>query len=114
MGIITTMRRQVCVYWAFSSFDDYGQPTWIAPVEIECRWEDVHEEFIDANEQRQISKAIVYVDREMTVGSVLMLSALDSGVDEDNPKQNDNAYEVRRFERLPNLKNTEILRTAIL
>lgn len=114
MSIITKMRKQSCVYWALTGFDNYGQPTWDSPVEIDCRWEDVHEEFIDANEQRQISKAIIYVDRDICVGSILMLGALDSGVDEISPKQNDNAYEIQRFEKLPTLKATEFLRTAIL
>ena len=114
MGIITTMRRQKAVYWAYLSVDTYGRPTWSAPVEIDCRWEDVNEEFLDEHSERQISMSKVYVDRDMKVGSVLMLGELDSGVDEDNPKDNDNAWEIRRFERLPNLKNTETLRTAIL
>ena len=114
MSIITSMRRQTAIYWALSSIDNYGRPTWSAPIEIECRWEDVHEEYIDAHMQRQLSSAIVYVDRDMEVGSMLKLGDLDSGIDQDNPRDNDDTWEIRRFDKLPNLKNSEYLRTAIV
>ena len=65
MSIITKMRKQTAVYWALSSYDEYGQPTWDSPVEIECRWEDKSEEFIVSDGTRQVSNAIVYVDRDM-------------------------------------------------
>ena len=61
-----------------------------------------------------ISSSIVYVDRVMKAKDVLMLGELDSGVDQDNPKDNTNAWEIQGFDKLPNLKNTEILRTAYL
>ena len=114
MGIITKMRKQTAIYWASNGIDEYGQPEYALPVDIDCRWEDAHEEFIDGEGTRQVSQAIVYVDRDMEVGSVLKLGVIDSGTDESNPKNNDDAFEVRRFEKLPNLKNTEYLRTAIL
>jgi hypothetical protein len=115
MGIITKMLKQTGVYWALgSTLTEYGKPTYDSPVEISVRWEDVVEEFMDAEGSVQKSRSLVYVDRDVAVGSVLMLGSLTTGVDTTNPKNNDGAWEVRHFEKLPNFKATEFLRTAYL
>ena len=116
MRILTKMLKQTAVWWPLTSvgFDDYGQPIPSTPVEIKVRWEDVGEEFLDVRGTIQMSRARVYVDRDVELGGVLMLGELDSGVDEANPKENDNAWEIRRVEKLPNLRNTEYLRTCYL
>jgi len=111
------MLKQVAVYWKLSSleFDNYGQPIPTTPVEIKCRWEDVSEEFLDANGTIQLSNARVYVDRDVEVGGVLMLGELDSGVmDLVDIKENENAWEIKRFEKLPTLRATQFLRTCYL
>jgi len=121
MGIITRMQKQICVYWPLASsdsggddFDDYGQPIVTTPIELNCRWEDVAEEFIDKNGTRQISHSKVYPDQDVDVGGILMLGTEDDITDLTNIKENDNAWEIRRFDKLPNLKATEFLRTAWL
>lgn len=121
MGIIKRMRKQKAVYWppessesAGDDFDDYGQPQVSDPVEIDCRWEEVSEEFIDATGTRQMSRAKVYVDRDVKVGGILMLGILSDITDPVNPKKNENAWEIRRFEKFPDLKAKEYLRTAFL
>jgi len=121
MSIITRMLKQTCVYWALASsesgglaYDDYGQPVVTDPVEIECRWEDVNEEFIDATGTKQTSRAKVYVSQDVDVGGILMLGELTDITDDDNPKENDGAWEIRKFDKLPNLRVTEFLRTAFL
>ena len=121
MGIITRMLKQTAVWWPLSSaesagidYDNYGQPVVADPVEIDVRWEDVSEEFLDRNGTVQLSRARVYVDRDVEVGGILMLGELTDITDENNPKENDNAWEIRRVEKLPNLKNTEYLRTCYL
>ena len=114
MSIITKMRRQTAVYWSFASIDQFGQKSFADAVIISCRWEDVSEEFLDVNGAVRMSLAKVYVDRDMALGGVLMLGALADITDEENPKGNIGAWEIRRFEKLPDLKAKEFLRTAIL
>ena len=114
MGILTKMLRQEASYWALVGFSQYGQPEYADPVEITCRWEDVNEEFIDAQGTRQMSHAMVYTDRDVTVGGVLMLGELESPVNEGDPKRNTGAWEIKRFDKLPTLKATKFLRTAYL
>lgn len=121
MGIITRMRKQICVYWGLQSsesggldYDEYGQPVYTDPIELECRWEDRSEEFIDPSGTRMTSAAVVYVDQDVDVGGVLMLGELEDITDESIPKENEGAHEIRAFNKLPNLRATEFLRTAYL
>jgi len=117
MQLLKKMLRQTAVYWNLSAleFDNYGQPIPTTPVEIKVRWEDVGEEFLDAAGTLQLSRAKVYVDRDVKVGGILMLGELDSGVmDLINVKENENAWEIRRFEKLPTIKATQFLRIAFL
>lgn len=121
MSVITRMRRQMAVYWALASseslgedFDDHGQPQWTDPVEIECRWDDVIEEFVDAQGTKRVSRSVVYVDRDVRVGEVLMLGSLSDVTEPANVLENDGAWQVLRFDKMPNLKATEFLRTAYL
>jgi hypothetical protein len=116
MSIITKMRKQTAIYWppSLSKFDAYGQPLSDPPVEISCRWEDVQEEILDPQGTSVVSKAKVYVDRDVELGGVLMLGELSEITDPSNPKANEGAWEIIKFERMPTLKATEFLRTVYL
>ncbi len=114
MGIITRMRKQTAVYWPFLSVDQFGKKAVGSPVEISCRWEDKSEEFLDSKGERQMSNAIVYVDRDMAVGGILMLGTTGDITDAVNIKENAGAWEIRRFDKLPNIRASEFLRTVYL
>ena len=115
------MLKMTCVYWPPGGedsggfdFDDYGKPLYATPVQIKCRWEDKAEEFLNSDGTREISNSVVYVDRDVRVGGVLLLDSLANVSDLTVPKNNDGAWEIKRFDKLPNLRNTEFLRTAYL
>ena len=124
MSLISRMITygQKAVYWALLGadsagvvdYDDYGQPQYTDPVEINCRWEEITIEFLDSQGTRQLSNARVYVGQDVDIGGVLMLGELADVTDDDIPKENDNAWEIRRFEKLPTLRNRETLRTVFL
>jgi len=116
MSIITKMLKQAAVYWPLIaiSYDQYGQPQWDSPVEINCRWEDTTEEFIAKDGTLQKCRSKVFVDRDLQLGGMLMLGELDSSVNEADPKQNDLAYEIKSFAKVPNLRVKEFLRTVYL
>lgn len=114
MSIIKKMRKQNAVYWAFDKVDQFGKKSFISPVQIKCRWDGVIEEFLDSTGEIRMSKAKVYVDRDTPVGGVLMLGLIADITDSVNIKENEGAWEIRRFDTTPNLKATEFLLTAML
>ena len=74
MSLITRMLKQKAIYWPVDGKDSYGQPTNGGPVAIKCRWEDVQEEFITPKGTTEMSKAVVYVDRDMEAGGLLLIA----------------------------------------
>jgi len=122
MGIVQKMLNyDTCVYWALASnesggiaYDDYGQPLYTDPVELKCRWDGVAKEFVDAKGTTLVSRAVVYVESDVDVGGLLFhgtLDELDSGLD---PRTQDGAWEIKRFDKIPHLKYKWFLRVAYL
>jgi len=111
------MRRQRAVLWVRSDTpDNYGRFSYEEPVEIRCRWEDVAKEFRDSQGQTVMANSIVYVDRIIKVGDMLRRGEISS--DEPADPRDDTlteiAFEVQRFDQLPDLKNRLTLLTAYL
>lgn len=107
--------RQTAVYWPpETEFDEYGDPEPQDPVEISCRWEEELKEFVDLDGTTKLSRAQVYVDRDVKRGGILMKGELEDITDYDNPKENTRAEEILAFETMPNIRNTGQLRIAFL
>ena len=122
MSIITSSQRQKAVYWPRGVSDEFGNPAPGTAVEINCRWEDRHDMFLDAGGEEQISKSVVTPNRDVVVGGWLWLGTLAScpAALVADPQAGDLAdgitlpREIRAFERIPTLKNTETYREALL
>ena len=115
MAIIKTMRKQRAVLWVRSSTPDvYGRFSYDTPVEIRCRWEDVIQEFRDSKGQTVMSKSIVYVDRIIKVGDMLRRGTIDDDEPVDPRDLPEQAYEVQRFDQLPDIRAKLTLLTAYL
>lgn len=128
MGIIAKMRKQNAIYWPPATPDNYGRPTAGTLVELvlvpggsnyRVRWENKTEQYLDAQGTIRQSTSVVYVPRlpdgsEVVVGGSLWLGDRDDLTDEAIPSNNPGAGEIQRFDTLPNLKNTEYLRTCYL
>lgn len=113
MSLITKMRKQKAIYWARSTMDQYGRFAFASPVEIDCRWDDEAAQFLTPKGEEQVSRSMVYVDRDMIPGDRLQLGELASNTPDD-PLESHSSFEIRQFAKNPNLKATEFLRTAIL
>lgn len=109
MSLIKKMRKQKAVYWARGNPDVFGSFAFLEPVEIDCRWEDTAQEFLSPLGETLVSRSMVHVDRVMFPGDRLKLGELESS--DANPNE---GFEIRRFDRLPNIKATEYLLTAYL
>ena len=122
MSIITRCQRGTCVYWPPGSeassqgrnYDDYGKPLYGDPVEMTCRWDGISKEFIDPKGDRQVSNSIVITQYETKVGGVLFNGTLAEATDLDNPKNNEDAWEIKQVQNTPNLRYTEYLYRAYL
>ena len=114
MSLITRMRKQKAVYWPPGPADGNGQPTWGAPVELSCRWDDDAQQYLDAAGETRVSNAYVYVDRDLALGGLLRLGLLSATLYPAEPRLNDAVYEIRKLMRNPNLRATESLRTAVV
>lgn len=127
-SIITRNLRQHAVYWGSPVEDGYGGVSYADPIQISCRWED-KQQIIGTITGNQIvgfqnmSRAIVYVDRDLDVDGFLMLGTLDDLTDSSgdssgeyyDPHQIATAYIIKRFEKTPALHSTtEFLRVAFL
>jgi hypothetical protein len=104
---------QKAIYWEYNELDDFGKPYYCNPVEIDCRWEDVVEEIILPNSDRELSRATVTVDRDMNIKDILKLGELISSISND-PNDEDDAWEILMFNKIPNHKNTRYYRKALL
>lgn len=112
---IPRILQSTAVYWAPSAtLDDFGQPSWEEPIEIMVRWDESIKDMTDAEGETFQSRAQVFTDRDVKVKGVLYLGDLTTGMDHENPKNNDGAWEIRRFERTPNFKSTKFVRVAFL
>jgi len=117
MRLITKMLKQWAVYWSLSSteVDAYGQPTYGTYVEIRCRWQAHNEEVLNEQGVLKTSKAKVYVASDVDVGGVLWQGRLvDVPTSTTEPKKNADAFEIIRFDKMPDLKCKQFLRTAYL
>jgi hypothetical protein len=56
----------------------------------------------------------VYVDRDVVVGGILWLGTLEQLTSQSEPFKNQGAAEIIRFDKTPNIRNTETLREAYL
>ncbi len=114
MSFLTSNHNQKIVYWGTPTKDKWGGRTFATPVELDGRWEDRQELFIDSTGRESMSKAFVWLGQDITVEGYLYLGTLASISSAASPKTVDGAYEVRGFTKIPNLKATSFERKAIL
>jgi len=115
MGFLTKNHNQTIVYWASPSVSDkWGNRTFTAPVELSGRWEDRQDLFIDPSGRERVSRAVVFLGQDVDVGGYLYLGTLLSISSAVNPKSVTNAYEIRAFSKIPNLRSSDYERKVTL
>ena len=114
------LRYDKCVYWPPNpgglTSDDFGKPINANLVELQCRWENDEEEFIDREGRHQVAHTRVYLpsDAGVVTGGILWhgpISAID--IRNINPYEYDGAWEIRHVKSIPKLKNNEVLFWAL-
>lgn len=97
------------VLWAASSKDNYGRFKVSPPVEIRVRWEDSLHESTDPQNTVEARPAEVFVDRAISIGSVLW-----HGRQKDLPSTPTSLYKVAGYDGTPDIKNRFTQRTVSL
>lgn len=125
---IEDVLNQRAVYWHFEGVGNDGRPLLIDPIEIVCRYEQVTETYINRiTNQPEMSRSKVFCDRDLLERGVIWIPP-DSGVNlaeggalaqlvTDDPErafENPGAYEIQRFDKLPNFDGDEFVRLAFL
>jgi hypothetical protein len=102
---------QDITWWAVSP-DGYGGDAFAAPVLIQGRWQDRQELYIgQVDRSEHISKAMVFVDRDIAVGDYLCQGDQTAHSD---PTVLGGAYKSQRFDSITDLRNANTLRRATL
>ena len=107
------MLKQKAVYWGAPTNDGYGGYNYPAPVEIDCKWSDKQEKFVDRNAEEHISKAIIIIDHDVTVGGQIALVELADLSSSMLPGSED-AHEIKAFLKTADFKGTAFQRKAWL
>lgn len=108
--------NQTVVYWANPTPTGAGGRGFDDPIEVDARWEQKQELFIDVNGQELRSRAVVHIDQAVDLGGYLYLGTLAdlSSAEEGDPLSISAAYEIRNVAYIPDVKATKHLRKAWL
>ena len=119
VGAINRACTQTAVYWGSPSSDGYGGMSFTTAIEILVRWEN-KTELIDRVGRKDtdaiISNAVVYCLQDLEENGWLFLGELDDldSASLTNPKEQENAYEIKKFEKIPSFKQDSIIRKVYL
>lgn len=114
MPIETACRFQKALYWAKSTYDNYGQPVLEeTAAELDVRWENVNKDVLDSQGNTISADAVVVVDRDIEVGSVMWLGCL-ADVEGTSLIPESQLREVVSFSSVPDIKGRYYRRVAYL
>lgn len=117
IGVLGRLLRQKAVYWEpTATADAFGRPVFEDPVEIPCRWESKAEEFIGPDGDKEVSRAVVFVNQELALKGLLLLAAIEDAEASDFPvdPREAGAYEIRSVSATPTLRTNATVRSVYL
>jgi len=108
--------NQTAVYWAPGASDGEGGLSFTAGVEIDCRWEDKQIKYLDIQGETQVSQSVIWTDQDVSLKGYLFFGDLDdlNSAAEADPTEEDDAYEIKSFNKIPSVDGAQFERTAIL
>lgn len=105
------MLKQKATWWSVAP-DSFGGDIFGTPLLLDCRWESRSEVFIGQIDRRElVSNAVVFLDRDISVGDYLFEGDQTLVAD---PSGLAGSFKVQRFDKIPDLRNLEAVRRAIL
>jgi len=105
----TSSLKQDAVLWPFSSFNASGDIQVSVATPVKVRWESISSESVSAEVAPEAKNISVYVDRVISVGSVMRLGKL-----RQLPTPVDKVMEVINYDEVPDIKARYYQRTVTL
>ena len=105
--------KQDITYWAPTGGDDgFGKKVLASPTAILGRWEDTQIQLVNAQGQQTISKAVIYTldSEDLQIDGYLYLGTSTA----TDPRSISGAYPIIQVGRIPDLRNLEAVKTAVL
>ena len=110
MSFLTFGLTQTLTYWQQTGVNGYNEPTFAAPVQRICRWEDKVEKIQDDEGHDYVARSRIFLADDVAMGDYLML-----GTSADlNPRIIVLARRVRAFRKTPSLDGLSFERKAYL
>lgn len=103
--------NQEITYWAPGAEDRYGTITYGEPTLLRGRWEDRNEEVKTTGGDTIVSRAVVFVDRDLLIGGYLAKGDYSTLSD---PTLIASAGEIQVWAAVPDLRNVSTERRAFL
>lgn len=97
--------KNVATYWGNRSVSGTGKLTFDAPVLLMTRWEERSERFVNAEGEEVVSRAVVWVKQDVEEGEYIALGDYVTGTPITDPTVVVDAYPIRRFFKIPDLRN---------
>lgn len=114
-NFIESVCVETAVLWSYDGPNEFGQASFSAPVEINCRWQDDQKTTKDNDGTEFTSSAEILLTQDVKKGDYLYHGTLDSINNESDPKNVEDAYEIKRFTKIPMIRSTTIfVRKAFL
>lgn len=104
---LTRNLKQTATVFSRGTLDGYGGYSYTKTT-VNCRWEDKQVLFTDKSGQERTSRAIVYVDTDVSLGDFMLLGTSTSATPPDG------AYEVKSFNKSPDLKGRLFERKVVV
>lgn len=118
MALIDRVRNQTAVYWEYTGPDGFGGGLYEDAVELQVYWMEKVQEFTDSETgDATISEAVVYPGVDLVPLSYLKwgtLDDLDSAAPLNDPIAEDKVYQLRGWEKIPDMSGTQFVRKAML
>src|SRR5690349_19064390 len=99
MDFLTFGLSQTLTWWRVTGVDGYNKPTFAAPVQLSCRWEDRVEKIQNDQGQDYVARSRIFLGSDVSTGDYLFLGT--SGA--SDPRAVALARRVAAFRKTPSL-----------
>lgn len=107
----TSDRYQKAVLWSAGPNDKHGEPTVLAPIELNVRWQDRRSPGVGDAGETIATDATVVVDRQIAINSIMWKGELANF----NPAVNSGELmQVANYSETPDIKNRVAYREVTL